>query len=576
LTFFIFYDISYKEIKEIVLIMSYLVFARKYRPQNFDEIVGQEHITTTLKNAILYGRIAHAYLFAGPRGTGKTSTARIFSKALNCEKGPTITPCNKCSACNEISAGTSLDVLEIDGASNRGIDEIRNLRENVRFYPSKGKFKIYIIDEVHMLTAEAFNALLKTLEEPPPHVKFIFATTQPHKLLSTILSRCQRFNFKRVSVTDIVLVLKDIVRRENLKVEEDALYAIASASEGGLRDAESILDQSSSFTQGKVTSEDVNSVLGLVDHETYIDMAQKILNKDVVGCLDMIDKLEKSGKDLSQFVLGLINHFRNMLVAKFGKDVASLLELSEDSINKITNQANPVSQEDLLYISNVLVNTQEVMKRTNSPRIPLEISLVRLYKRANMISIDEVLNRIASIESRLGNPTKAAHEEPLSHPVPQSELKRKIIILPEEPSANTTLHAEKAEENSLEHIKGMWDVVLNKVKEKKMSTATYLAEGEVLSIKSNLLTIGMPAQFLLHKEVLEESGNRKLIESVLNDLLGGNLRVNFIITDGKPSPEDKEDKGINNSRKLEDMLTAEPIARKALELFEGKVIKVVP
>lgn len=556
--------------------MSYLVFARKYRPQNFDEIVGQEHITTTLKNGILHGRIAHAYLFAGPRGIGKTSTARIFSKALNCETGPAITPCNKCSACNEISSGMSLDVLEIDGASNRGIDEIRNLRENVRFYPSKGKFKIYIIDEVHMLTTEAFNALLKTLEEPPPHVKFIFATTQPHKLPSTILSRCQRFNFKRVSVSDIVLVLKDIVRRENLKVEEDALYAIASASEGGLRDAESILDQLSSFTQGAVTSGDVNSVLGLVDHETYIDMAQKILNKDVVGCLDMIDKLEKSGKDLSQFVLGLINHFRNLLVAKFGKDVSSLLELSEDSINKITNQANPVSQGDLLYISNVLINAQEAMKRTNSPRIPLEISLVRLSKRANMISIDEVLNRITSIESKLGNPAKAAYEEPLPHPVPQSELKRKIIIPPEEPSVNTTLHIERTrEENSIEHVKGMWDVVLNKVKEKKMSTATYLAEGEVLSIKSNLLTIGMPAQFLLHKEVLEESGNRKLVESVLNDLLGGNFRVNFIVTGDKINSEDKEGKGIKNSGKLEDLLTAEPITRKALELFEGKVIKVV-
>jgi DNA polymerase-3 subunit gamma/tau len=566
--------------------MSYLVFARKYRPQNFDEIVGQEHITTTLKNAILQNRIAHAYLFAGPRGIGKTSTARIFSKALNCEKGPTTTPCNKCDTCKEISSGTSLDVLEIDGASNRGIEEIRNLRENVKFFPSKGKFKIYIIDEVHMLTTEAFNALLKTLEEPPPHVKFIFATTQPHKILPTILSRCQRFNFKRVSATDLVQVLKGIANKEKIEAEEDALYAIAYASEGGLRDAESILDQLSSFSHGKVTSEDVHSVLGMVGQEVYFDIAQKIIDKDIAGCLNLIDELEKNGKDLSQFILGLINHFRNLMVAKFGKDVAYLLEMSGESINKLVHISKSVSQEDLLYISNVLINTQDIIRRTNSPRIPLEMSLVRLSMRANMASIDEALNKLSGIESRLSNPSQAiagqecpaysvVREEPRSNYIAKNEVRK-----PAASSHNTAGNSKISkgltgdDEKTLEYIKGIWTDVLSKVREKKMSTATYLAEGEPVSIKSNQLTIGIPAQFILHKEVLEDTGNRQLIEAVLNDLSGGNIKVNFVITNTQTRSEDKG-VGVTNTGKLEEVLTAEPIVKKVLELFEGKVTKIV-
>lgn len=233
--------------------MGYLPFARKWRPQDFDEIVGQEHITTTLKNAISMERLHHAYLFTGPRGIGKTSTARIFSKALNCEKGLSIKPCNACSSCKEITAGSSMDVIEIDGASNRGIDEIRNLRETVKFSPSKGLFKIYIIDEVHMLTTEAFNALLKTLEEPPMHVKFIFATTEPHKVLPTILSRCQRFDFRRIQMKDIITKLHEVSKIESLNIDEDAFLYIAKASDGSMRDAESILDQIASFSKGKMS-----------------------------------------------------------------------------------------------------------------------------------------------------------------------------------------------------------------------------------------------------------------------------------------------------------------------------------
>ena len=286
--------------------MSYIVFARKYRPQAFEEVVGQSHITTTLENAIAQDRVAHAYIFAGPRGVGKTTTARIFAKALNCEKGPTADPCNKCPSCLEITQGSSLDILEIDGASNRGIDEIRNLRENVKFSPSKGRFKVYIIDEVHMLTSEAFNALLKTLEEPPKHVKFIFATTQAHKVPPTILSRCQRFDFRRISIKDIVDSLKAIAKKEDLKVDDDVLILMAKHSDGSMRDAQVVLDQISSFADGRISLEDASKILGAVSDDILFSLAESIKSKDSLKALKIIDDLANEGKDVAQIVLYLI------------------------------------------------------------------------------------------------------------------------------------------------------------------------------------------------------------------------------------------------------------------------------
>ncbi|MDP3730508.1 MAG: DNA polymerase III subunit gamma/tau [Candidatus Omnitrophota bacterium] len=294
--------------------MSYIVFARKYRPQAFDEVVGQSHITTTLENAIAQDRVAHAYIFAGPRGVGKTTTARIFAKALNCERGPTADPCNKCPLCLEITQGSSLDILEIDGASNRGIDEIRNLRENVKFSPSKGRFKVYIIDEVHMLTQEAFNALLKTLEEPPAHVKFIFATTQAHKVPPTILSRCQRFDFRRISIKDIVDSLKAIAKKENLKVEDDVLILMAKHSDGSMRDAQVVLDQISSFADGRISLEDASKILGAVSDDILFSLADSIKSRDALGALKIIDDLANEGKDVAEIVLYLIEHFRDLSV----------------------------------------------------------------------------------------------------------------------------------------------------------------------------------------------------------------------------------------------------------------------
>ena len=273
--------------------MSYLPFARKYRPQGFDEIIGQGHVATTLKNAIGMDKVAHAYLFTGPRGVGKTSTARILARSLNCEKGPRPEPCNKCASCQEISRGVSMDVIEIDGASNRGIDEIRNLRENVKFASVRGKFRIYIIDEVHMLTQEAFNALLKTLEEPPLHVKFIFATTRPYKVLPTIISRCQRFDFRKIPTRDIAKKLEEIRKKEKLDVNDEAIFLIARQADGSMRDAEIILDQLLSFTKGKVAADDVTKVLGLLEQDVLFDLADSIINNKKEKVLNIIDGLVK-------------------------------------------------------------------------------------------------------------------------------------------------------------------------------------------------------------------------------------------------------------------------------------------
>src|SRR5881296_169497 len=304
----------------------YQVLARKWRPQQFDEVVGQEHVTTTLKNAIEQNRLAHAYLFVGPRGIGKTSTARIFAKALNCVKGPTATPCDKCDNCREIAEGRSMDVLEIDGASNRGIDEVRELRDTCRYAPARSRFKIYIIDEVHMLTKEAFNALLKTLEEPPAHVKFIFATTEPEKVLPTILSRCQRFDLRRIPTALISQHLAHIALQEKVKIDEAALYAIARGADGGLRDAESALDQLISFCGDKIEEGDVLSMFGLAAQRQILDLSRAVLAGEVETALRELNELTRHGKDLGRLLSDLLSHFRNLLVYQVSKGDRRLLE----------------------------------------------------------------------------------------------------------------------------------------------------------------------------------------------------------------------------------------------------------
>ncbi len=544
--------------------MSYVVFARKYRPNDFDEVVGQGHITTTLKNAIKLNRVAHAYLFSGPRGIGKTTTARILAKALNCEKGPTPTPCNRCVSCREISSSTSLDVIEIDGASNRGIDEVRGLRENVKFAPAHGHYKLYIIDEVHMLTQEAFNALLKTLEEPPPHVKFIFATTSPNKVLATVLSRCQRFDFRRISTADIVSKLKEVARSESVDVDDETLFSIARQVDGSLRDAESILDQLNTFCDGKIKKDDIAHILGTVSEDLLEDFVRLIIEGETAKALEFIDRLVREGKDLLFFLLNLIGYFRNLMVAKLCKRPEALIDLAPQSIERLVNQSRDFSQEELFYISTVLVNTYESMRRAGSNRVIFELSVARITKRQSMAPLNEILDKIKETEKRL-----------------ESEVVSEPEIVPEkkaDSSSETSKspNIEKAKEDiELSKVQEVWPTILKAVKAKKMSVGSYLLEGAPVECKDGTLTIGFAKNFILHKEVVEKVENRLIIEEALRGMLRRDVRLKFIVQDIKKGlAADYADKEEGQSQEpIRSDVLAEPAVQSALEIFDGRVVR---
>ncbi|WFB35363.1 DNA polymerase III subunit gamma/tau [Kiritimatiellota bacterium B12222] len=381
--------------------MAYEVLARKYRPQTFTEVVGQSHITDTLGRAIDQERIGHAYLFVGSRGTGKTTMARIFAKCLNCENGPTANPCNTCSRCKEITAGNSMDVLEIDGASNNKVEHVREIRENAKFGTNNSLYKIYLIDEVHMLTQGAFNALLKTLEEPPPHVKFLFATTEPQKIPDTILSRCQRFDLRRILAKDITGRLQEICDAEGVEVEEKALLAVARGARGGMRDALSAMDQLISFRGKTLREEDVLSVFGLVSQEHLEKLAAAILKHDVPGILDAIAEFDQTGKDLERVLLDLVIHMRHVLVQAYSPQGGLLNELPDIQAAVIREQAEWVDASRVSALMEKLIGASEQLKYSLSKRTLLETSLIAAARTANFATLDEVWVQVDRLKSGL-------------------------------------------------------------------------------------------------------------------------------------------------------------------------------
>lgn len=383
--------------------MSYLVIARKWRPQVFDEVVGQPHVTRTLQNAVRSKRIAHAYLFTGARGVGKTSVARILAKTLNCEGDMTSAPCNACSNCREITQGNAVDVLEIDGASNRGIDSIRELRETVRYRPAKSRYKIYIIDEVHMLTTEAFNALLKTLEEPPEHVVFVFATTEPHKIPATILSRCQRFDFRRIPIPLLVGHLRNIADQEQAQLSDGVLYAVAREADGSMRDAQSLLEQLLAFCGDGLSDEDILDVLGVVDRRSVHRVGTAILDGDVRTCLDVANELHRRGIDSRRFCQQLSDHFRNLLFLAFeGAQTESPMDLPREEKDLLRLEIAKTTPESLYLYFQMILKGEEEIRRSSLPRITLEMLLLRLSQLPRLESLEKVLEKIAALEDRLG------------------------------------------------------------------------------------------------------------------------------------------------------------------------------
>lgn len=382
----------------------YQASARKFRPQIFAEVVGQDLVIATLKNAIRYDKLAHAYLFSGSRGVGKTTLARILAKALNCQaKTKDLEPCNECSSCKEIMRGASLDVLEIDGASNRGIDDIRTINETVAYTPASGKYKIYIIDEVHMLTKEAFNALLKTLEEPPPKVKFFFATTEPQKVLPTILSRCQRFNLKRIPNSLIATKLQHIAKALDRKVDEGALRLIAQRSEGGLRDAESFLDQILAFHEGAIGEKEASSVLGVVPKEAFFTLDEEGNKGNLAAAFSIAYTIFSEGKDLTFFIEGLLEHFRNLSLVKLSGKDASFLDLSESERERYAVSECYYSKEQLLTILDICLEAHSQIREMPSARIAIEALLLRIMRTHQKIPLDLLVQKLAEFEKRLSS-----------------------------------------------------------------------------------------------------------------------------------------------------------------------------
>ncbi len=570
--------------------MEYLIFARKFRPQTFEEIVGQETITTTLKNAIRQERVPQSFLFSGPRGVGKTSTARILAKALNCKEGPTEKPCGKCISCKEIEQGNSMDVLEVDGASNRGIEEIRTLRENVKFKPSSGRYKIYIIDEVHSLTGDAFNALLKTLEEPPAHVKFIFATTESHKVPLTILSRCQRLQFKRISVPEAVEKLEKIAQKEKLKCEKNVLFMIAKATEGALRDAESLLDQLASFSEGKIKEEDVLTLLGLAPEEMYVSVLAAIREKKGEEIFGLVKKLYEEGADLAQFAKGLFEVFRHLLVLKTAPKAEVLIEASAEMIVKLRKLAVDFQPGEVLLALSILQNLQIQLRRpVASPKLLVEAALLKLVYMDGMKSVEGLIQGgfpgqksnavIPAIEKKtLGSVETVKKSGGLSSPNvlvgdPRGRDQKASLDSPVKPGNDSGRQsfsgASSGEGLTLNDVEGVWPQVIELVKAKRMSLSLYLAEAEPAEVEGSVIVLGLPSEFRFHKETLEKELNKQVIEDAFAQVLGKKVRVQCVVTEregttqeaaGDPTPTKEE--GVPD------------IVSKALEIFDGsKVIR---
>jgi len=537
--------------------VSYEVFARKYRPQTFDDLVGQAHVSRTLKNAVTQNRLAHAYLFVGPRGIGKTSTARILAKSLNCEKGPTITPCGICDNCREIAAGNSLDVIEIDGASNRGIDDVRELRDNVRYAPAKGRYKIYIIDEVHMLTKEAFNALLKTLEEPPPHVKFIFATTEPDKVLPTILSRCQRFDLHRIPANLIAQHLQFIAGKEKITLEPAAAHAIARGAEGGLRDAESMLDQLVAFCGEKISENDVLNVFGFTSEQTVVDLMGHILRAETPEAIDLLHQQSESGKDMMRLMSNLIAYLRDLLVFKAKPD--ALKEDVDAEVQKsLAAHAELIATDRLLELIDQFGAAEGRMKWAPNKKLHFEVAIIKAIQSLGQATLDEVIEKLGELRDGKIVPQKesvpvAAGVSPASPSTAAPKAFGAATTTPRVQEQATALDPEK-----------IWQRVLARIP----------AKGLLRTLSESVRPIGIDGRnFLLgHSpddrseiEVLASVNNRRQLEALLKEASGCDCSVKFVAKDGIPS------RAGADAAKPAESFKDNPLIQEAIELFNAQI-----
>lgn len=561
--------------------MSYVVLARKFRPQTFDEVMDQGHVTLTLKNAIASNRVAHAYLFTGSRGVGKTSTARILAKAVNCESLADGNPCNKCNSCVEITRGSSMDVIEIDGASNRGIDEIRNLRDNVKLVPNSGKFKVYIIDEVHMLTQEAFNALLKTLEEPPHYVKFIFATTSIHKVPATILSRCQRFDFKRISLNKIVDVLKQVCEKEGWEFEEPALFLIAQASDGSMRDSQSLLDQSVNFCVGKISYDRVKQLLGVLGDDVLFELAGLVKSKDMSGLLGLVDRLVDLGVDPIYFLDNMADFFRNIMLSLIGGPVLGTLEKPKEYIDKLAEFKKDFSEGDILYIIHLIMQYKSTIRRSELGRIGLEMLLIKLALKEDMTLISDMIDKLNNLDNKFSDEkvpqTKVSKsissvESPFGQEVPKMDNQKQTTV--ESHTDVSTFHKTEGSSGVDHDFKKIWPDVIASVMKDKPSCATCLKDAVVLGVSGNVLKIGFNSECSFSKDMIEQKPNKILLEKSVEQLMGRKINIVFeTIADSQGSVNAKQHEPEKRVNKKYDAANSH-VVNKIVNLFDANVVGV--
>ncbi len=522
----------------------YIVTARKWRPMKFEDVVGQSHVTVTLRNALASGRLAHAYLFSGPRGVGKTTTARLLAKAVNCLHPKDNNPDNECESCVEINEGRSFNVQEIDGASNRSIDDIRNLREAARYAPAKGKYKMYIIDEVHMLTKEAFNALLKTLEEPPPHVLFIFATTEIHKVPATIQSRCQRFDFRRIATGEIVSTLKEIAKAEKLQLDDEALMLIAKKGDGSLRDAQSMFDQVIALCGTVVSHQQILEALNLVDLELFFRVTDLIKAKDPAGGLALVEEIMNRGYDIKEFLSGLSEHFRNILIARTTNSTA-LIEASDVYRKRYAEEAKTFSIADLLRFMRLVTSTESAIRWSAQPRFKLEADMVQLITMHGAPEVADLLRRIEELKKKA--PEISTVGERLTRPAPAFRPPAAASNgNPVPPPAPAPPRAAAPSINEAE-ISSRWKEFLGEVRKRRIAVASVMDQTTLQGVQGSTIKIGCADEF----QASTVARHKEFLSQILHELFNVNARLEAVVNAGQAStaPPDTPLLGLRRRRK---------------------------
>ena len=503
---------------------------RVYRPKNFSDVIGQEHIVRTLKNQIENNNVGHAYLFCGTRGTGKTSTAKIFSRAVNCTNLHNDEPCNECENCREILEDKTMDVVEIDAASNNSVDDIRELRENVKYSPAKAKYKVYIIDEVHMLSQGAFNALLKTLEEPPSYVIFILATTEPHKIPATILSRCQRFDFKRVTVKDISSRMRYICEKEGIEADEKALNLIARNSQGALRDALSILDQCISFEGNKISYNDVIELLGSVNIEQLFDLAESIIKEDTRKSLQILNDFIIWGKDVRNLVNDLIDHFRNLMVCKISNDLDELISLPEETIDLLKQQAETIDTNNLIRILNILSEAQDGMKISSNPRVLMEVTMMKIAQPMFDESKEALIKRIENLEQKIESGNIKVNHISTNQTVDNFNENNQQNNNTVEKQEDENIEYENLKGDDIKLVEKSWKKILQKMKEDKNQVIRALLQDvDSFNISEDTLYIIFTDNYSFAKSRLDSPVTIQYVEKVIREVLNRSFSVKIAL-----------------------------------------------